>query len=241
MLYNLALEANNNGDFFPIWGTCLGFELLLYLAAGKTSHLTSCKSNDRALKLSFLTGNNNNHSKHFVFRAQIRNAFHFADASGSRLFRKAPKDVMAALATQNTTSNFHHWCMTRANMTKSGLDNFFTSLATSLDDDKLEFIAAIEANRYPIWGVQFHPEKNIYEWKLKSIPHSPSSIAVGQYFAQFFVNQGKVSKIFKKLITILMAFSGSSTKEYPPLCLPKRRKPELNLQSSTHLHRECIK
>ena len=27
-MINLAIEANNNGDYFPVWGTCLGFESL---------------------------------------------------------------------------------------------------------------------------------------------------------------------------------------------------------------------
>ena len=28
-LVELAMEANKNGDYFPVWGTCLGYELLL--------------------------------------------------------------------------------------------------------------------------------------------------------------------------------------------------------------------
>jgi len=32
-IWNLAKEANDNGDFFPLWGTCLGFELMVMLAA----------------------------------------------------------------------------------------------------------------------------------------------------------------------------------------------------------------
>jgi gamma-glutamyl hydrolase len=29
-----AIESNNRGNPFPIWGTCLGFELLAYLTSG---------------------------------------------------------------------------------------------------------------------------------------------------------------------------------------------------------------
>jgi len=35
-LLNKAIEANKKGDVFPIWGTCLGFELLHYLTADFT-------------------------------------------------------------------------------------------------------------------------------------------------------------------------------------------------------------
>jgi hypothetical protein len=28
-MINLAIEANKNNDYFPIWGTCLGLEVIL--------------------------------------------------------------------------------------------------------------------------------------------------------------------------------------------------------------------
>ena len=34
ILLDLALNANDNGDEFPIWGTCMGFQFLSILAAG---------------------------------------------------------------------------------------------------------------------------------------------------------------------------------------------------------------
>ena len=51
-LYDLAIAANDNGDHFPIWGTCLGFELLSVITAG-ASYLTDCRSTNRALPLTF--------------------------------------------------------------------------------------------------------------------------------------------------------------------------------------------
>jgi len=39
LLYNLALEANDAGDFFPIHGTCMGFQLLSILTANDHSVL----------------------------------------------------------------------------------------------------------------------------------------------------------------------------------------------------------
>ncbi|TTM20204.1 Gamma-glutamyl hydrolase [Bagarius yarrelli] len=33
--FRLALTANDKGDYFPIWGTCLGFQLLTVQVAGK--------------------------------------------------------------------------------------------------------------------------------------------------------------------------------------------------------------
>lgn len=46
------------------------------------------------------------------------------------------------------------------------------------------------SHRYPFYGVQFHPEKNIYEWvRNKNITHTKESTRASQYFAQFFVEE----------------------------------------------------
>ena len=57
LLYNWAKEANDREeDFFPIWGTCNGFELLTVLSSGDQSRLTNCDSQDEAVPLIFYTG-----------------------------------------------------------------------------------------------------------------------------------------------------------------------------------------
>lgn len=59
------------------------------------------------------------------------------------------------------------------------------------DENGLEFISSIEDKNYPFYGVQFHPEKNAYEWvKRKNIPHGRNPTIVNQYFANFFVDEG---------------------------------------------------
>lgn len=34
-IYEIAQQMNDAGDYFPIFGTCLGFELLIILASGR--------------------------------------------------------------------------------------------------------------------------------------------------------------------------------------------------------------
>lgn len=34
-IYEIAQQFNDNGDYFPVFGTCLGFELLIILASGR--------------------------------------------------------------------------------------------------------------------------------------------------------------------------------------------------------------
>lgn len=56
-IYELAKEINDNGTYFPVWGTCLGFELLVYLSANSTEPRTYCSSSSQALPLNFTDGN----------------------------------------------------------------------------------------------------------------------------------------------------------------------------------------
>lgn len=44
---------------------------------------------------------------------------------------------------------------------------------------------------YPIYGVQWHPEKAPYEWvKIKGVSHVPNAVKAAFYLAEFFVNEG---------------------------------------------------
>ena len=57
LFYKMAIESNDKGDFFPVMGICLGFELLAVLQAGTRNEiLTNCTSNNQALKLTFFPG-----------------------------------------------------------------------------------------------------------------------------------------------------------------------------------------
>lgn len=56
-IYDIAIEMNENGVYFPIFGTCLGFELLLYLSNGKEEYRTICSSQRQRSTLNFTQGN----------------------------------------------------------------------------------------------------------------------------------------------------------------------------------------
>lgn len=67
-------------------------------------------------------------------------------------------------------------------------------IATDKDANQLEFISVFEHKNYPYYGVQFHPEKNIYEWiKNPAIVHTRNAIITSQYFAEFFVEETRKS------------------------------------------------
>jgi len=173
LFFELAVKASDAGDPFPIWGTCNGFELLTVVSSKEHSHLTHCSSENMANPISLLP-----------------------DWKKSQVYGEAPKEILRQLTQEKVTVNFHENCLTPTNFTKFKLDNFWTALSINNDSNNLEYISTIEAKNYPFIGVQFHPEKNIFEWALesvKSIPHSRHAVAISQYFARYFVNLARQS------------------------------------------------
>lgn len=168
-VFNLGIKANDNGEHFPMWGTCLGFEFLCVMGASSDSVLDQSgtfDSENLPIPLTFTPA-----------------------ANSSNMFGSFSPNVRQALATENVTMNFHKRGVTpKVFNADKKMPSFYKILATSVDRTGKEFIAAIEGTKYPVYGTQFHPEKNIFEWSTKdNIPHSGDAVLTAQAFSNFFV------------------------------------------------------
>lgn len=106
-IYDIAQDLNDQGDYFPVWGTCLGFELLTYLSANGNEHRAHCSSTNQALPL--------------VFKE---------DYKASRLFKNAPESVVKILESEAVTANFHQYCVTEK-VKIASIYNFYDSQTCS--------------------------------------------------------------------------------------------------------------
>ncbi|XP_061613803.1 gamma-glutamyl hydrolase isoform X1 [Phyllopteryx taeniolatus] len=176
IFYEMALEANGRGDYFPIWGTCLGLEQLLLLTNG-VSLLTPTNTTDVSLPLNFTK-----------------------EAKGSRMFQGFPAELMDALALEPLTENSHRWSLAvEAFNSSNKLTSFYKVLSTNTDG-MTEFLSTVEAFDYPIYGTQWHPEKNAFEWRKPFVAHTPSGVRVTFFTAEFFV--GEARKNFHRFATV---------------------------------------
>ncbi|XP_060789230.1 gamma-glutamyl hydrolase-like [Neoarius graeffei] len=169
IFYRLALEANSKGDYFPVWGTCLGFEQLTLLTSGK-SLLSRTNTSGVALPLNFTK-----------------------EVKDSRMFKDFPEDLMTSLANEPLTENSHHWSVSTEKFNgNEKLKKFYQILSTNTDG-QTEFVSTVEAYDFPIYGTQWHPEKNAFEWTQVYIPHSAAAVRTMFYMSYFFVNEARKS------------------------------------------------
>ncbi|KAJ8371508.1 hypothetical protein AAFF_G00307870 [Aldrovandia affinis] len=171
IFYDLAIKANDASDYFPIWGTCQGFQQLTVLTSSKNL-LTLTDTKAVALPLTFTPA-----------------------AQNSRLLKTFPKDLLQSLSAENITSNFHSWSLSLQNFTRNvKLKRFYKVLSINTDSKK-EFISTMEAYRYPFYAVQWHPEKSPFEWIDKpGMVHTLSSIRASFHTASFFVSEAMKSQ-----------------------------------------------
>jgi gamma-glutamyl hydrolase len=144
-MFDKVVAANDAGDFFPLWGTCMGFQWLLISATRNTNILdpsdgTQMDAYNYSIPLDFTT-----------------------ESKTSRLFNNAGK-IYDILAAENVTMNNHHYGIWTNHFYQTpALTSFFNVLSTNKDRKGREFISTMEAFKYPIYGSQWHPEKNNFE------------------------------------------------------------------------------
>ncbi|CAN9513072.1 unnamed protein product [Ophioblennius macclurei] len=171
LFYNLAVAANDAGDFFPIWGTCMGMQLLTVLAAGRNL-LTKTTAENIALPLNLTT-----------------------EAYSSRIFKDFPSDLMKAVAQEPLTGNFHRFGVEVKNFEENeNLRSFFSILSTNIAETGVPFVSTIEGKNDPFYGVQWHPEVNRFQWNSNlNFPHSCHAVQLSSLLAEFFVNEARRS------------------------------------------------
>ncbi|XP_044270576.1 gamma-glutamyl hydrolase-like isoform X1 [Tribolium madens] len=166
-LYELAVKTNEKGVHYPVWGICLGMQVLMYGALGRDIR-GDCQSKDVALPLEFVAG--------------------YED---SKLFSKASSQLLENLKTKNLTYNYHRYCIFEDVLKNNNLLKDWRIISKNKDKNGLEFVSSMEHVNYPFFGTQFHPEKNPFEFKKTTVPHCPEAVELAQYFGNFFVNEAR--------------------------------------------------
>ena len=168
-LVNLAIEANLNGNYFPIWGTCLGYELILISITNDPTILSLYNSSNHRLTLS------------------LKNIKY------SRMFDKIDERLKSFVQNHDISYFNHHYGMDVNNFLRNGiLSQLFTITSTAKTENGSEFISSIEGLKLPLYGVQFHPEKSPFEWRTTvNASHIEEAVKISQEYANFFNKEAR--------------------------------------------------
>lgn len=169
-LVELALAANDKGDYFPVHGTCLGMEALAVVLSRNYTILGSFDAEDAPAPLLYTD-----------------------EARGSHLLKSLPADVVQNLQDKPIAMENHVAGLSMsAFLENPALGKFWKVLSLSLDKQGAAYISTMEGRSYPFTATQWHPEKNPFEWTpALHIPHTFDAIRMSQEIANYFVAEAR--------------------------------------------------
>uniref|UniRef100_A0A146L944 folate gamma-glutamyl hydrolase n=1 Tax=Lygus hesperus TaxID=30085 RepID=A0A146L944_LYGHE len=171
ILFDLAAKLNDEGVHFPILGVCQGFQLLA-TASARQKILVSCNGTIKDnLPVKFIE-----------------------DPHQSYLFRSAPHQVVEILTNEAITPNIHGLCVTRGNLNRLGLSTTWKVLSIDFTKNGSEYVTSMEHTRYPFAGVQFHPEKSMYDLSENSrYVSNYTAVFANRWFYDWLVMEARMN------------------------------------------------
>jgi gamma-glutamyl hydrolase len=178
-LYKMAVASNDAGVPFPIWGTCLGHQLLQIIVTG--AHFGDILVETDAVS----------HPTTLNFTEAAK-----ASRMWGALFEERPTlvDKLSSPAWNISMEN-HEFGMPVENYGRASkwpaLAANFDVLTTTVDRGGVEYVSTIEHKKYPFFGTQWHPEKPPFEFSDRTIPKSHAAMSVSHYLADTFLDAAR--------------------------------------------------
>jgi len=138
---HLAMQANDSGRHFPIWGVCMGMQQMMMIADGNDD-------------LNLL--------EEFDSFGNLMSTLEFpTDPRETQLLKNVSSDFLQRLQREECTLNNHKMGLsTKTFMNNPRVSKLFRIVSASKDRIGQEYVSIIEAFKYPFYGFQWHPERN---------------------------------------------------------------------------------
>jgi gamma-glutamyl hydrolase len=130
-----ATRETRRGNYYPIWGTCLGFDFLALMgqhshSLGRMPHIHKTQSG--------------------TLRFQ----------GASRLRRVFPRELQRKMAREPVTRQLHARGYDPASPHTLRMHNYLKVISLDRSDESpRQFVNAFEYKHFPFYGTQWHPEK----------------------------------------------------------------------------------
>ena len=179
-IVNHAKKSNNQKNYFPLFAICLGFEIL-----GMMDDTV-----DKVIqKFTTLKGLSNVDAHKYNSKLDIIKP----DSTIAKIFTHS--DVDEFRKTPCVFQNHSQAFVTDAPYMKKW-EKAWNVIATSKSRDKkpIKYVSMLEFKKFPFYGVQFHPEKVLFEWRITAIGRTPIFRLISQKLSKFFVDECSKNK-----------------------------------------------
>ena len=156
-------EVLDLGLDLPIFGICMGFELIMAEAFEKASEV-GVKSIHKSRVLEDIVN-----TEHVGLPVTFHH-HHGTLPAPTSLFHNLPEDLITSAENLPITSNAHIKSVFLDTFTtlqdlsdESDLSDFLVTSTSRAPGSKRDFIASFQHKDLPIYGVQYHPEKSAFE------------------------------------------------------------------------------
>jgi len=165
-----AIHLNDKGIHFPVYGICQGHEIIAMGIAGNP-HVID----------------------HYRHPGQLDTVELTEFGKRSRQWSNMPDHVADFIHKRRSMFYNHRYGFNMSLLVENSvLHDFFEITAKGRDDNGKEFIAGLEAKNYPIYTVQYHPERVLSEWNNKTqFHHPPEAVESIIVQASLFVNEAR--------------------------------------------------
>ena len=176
LIYQYALSRHD----YPIWATCLGFEIILLLQQ---------------------------YDYQTIYNSNMNNIHVLSDLRDRvpTIMTSLPFDLVSAKIVHNDFFKFfnlnyihylnnpccymdHIWGMEYNKEMITLLEPNITIISTNIADNKKRYISTFKFKKYPIFGVQWHPEKVLFDWENPAIPHDTFSKYISRMCVKTFID-----------------------------------------------------
>lgn len=160
-----AMHLNDQGVHYPLYGICQGHEIIVMGLVGKPHVIDN-----------------------YWHPGQLDTVEIIPEGRTSRMFSNMPDELAELIKNRRSTFYNHRYGFNTSLLHENDLlGNFFKLTAIGADDNGKEFIAGLEANDYPIYTVQYHPERVLSEWNNKTQFHHPDEVAQAMIVQSLFL------------------------------------------------------